>query len=78
MPMNLRIVCPDSCAFDGTVAFVTVPTTDGEMGIAPLHASEISTIGPGYVRVAYCVSYDTIQRSLPSFRELARSYNLIP
>ena len=51
MPMNLRIVCPDSCAFDGTVAFVTVPTTDGEMGIAPLHASEISTIGPGYVRV---------------------------
>ena len=38
MPMNLRIVCPDSCAFDGTVAFVTVPTTDGEMGIAPLHA----------------------------------------
>ena len=51
MPMNLRIVCPGSCAFDGTVAFVTVPTTDGEMGIAPLHASEISTIGPGYVRV---------------------------
>ena len=33
---------------------------------------------PGYVRIAYCVSYDTIQRSLPSFRELARSYNLIP
>ena len=51
MPMNLRIVCPDSCAFNGTVAFVTVPTTDGEMGIAPLHESEISTIGPGYVRV---------------------------
>ena len=51
MPMELRIVCPDSCPYDGEAAFVTLPTTDGETGVAPLHASEISTIGPGYVRV---------------------------
>ncbi len=51
MAMKLRIVCPDSCPFDGEAAFVTVPTTDGQVGIAPLHASEISTIAPGYVRV---------------------------
>ena len=31
---------------------------------------------PGYVRVAYCVSYDTIQRSLPSWRALAEHYGL--
>ena len=31
---------------------------------------------PGYVRIAYCVSYDTIQRSLPSFKELAAYYGL--
>ena len=31
---------------------------------------------PGYVRVAYCVSYDTIMRSMPSFKELAKEYGL--
>lgn len=31
---------------------------------------------PGYVRLAYCVSYETIQRSLPAFRELAEAYDL--
>ena len=29
---------------------------------------------PGYVRIAYCVSYETIVNSLPKFRELARQY----
>ena len=31
---------------------------------------------PGYVRVAYCVSYDRIIRSLPAFRALAAEYGL--
>ena len=31
---------------------------------------------PGYVRVAYCVSYDRIVRSLPAFRALAAEYGL--
>ena len=31
---------------------------------------------PGYVRIAYCVSYDTIQRSLPYFQRLAQEYGL--
>ena len=31
---------------------------------------------PGYVRIAYCVAYDTIVRSLPYFRELAAEYGL--
>ncbi len=29
---------------------------------------------PGYVRLAYCVSYETIVNSLPRFRELAKEY----
>lgn len=29
---------------------------------------------PGYVRLAYCVSYETIVNSLPKFRELAEEY----
>ena len=29
---------------------------------------------PGYVRLAYCVAYETIVNSLPKFRELAKEY----
>ncbi len=29
---------------------------------------------PGYVRLAYCVSYETIVNSLPKFKELAKEY----
>ena len=29
---------------------------------------------PGYVRIAYCVDYDMIKRSLPAFERLAESY----
>lgn len=32
---------------------------------------------PGYVRIAYCVSHETIVNALPHFRELAKDYNLI-
>ena len=29
---------------------------------------------PGYLRLCYCVSYDTVVRSLPIFRELMEEY----
>lgn len=32
---------------------------------------------PGYVRIAYCVAYETIERSLNSFKELAKNYDLM-
>lgn len=31
---------------------------------------------PGYVRIAYCVSYDRIERSLPAFKKIAEHYHL--
>ena len=31
----------------------------------------------GYVRIAYCVSRDTIERSMPAFKKLANDYGLI-
>lgn len=31
---------------------------------------------PGYVRIAYCVAYETIERSLPSFKKLAKDFGL--
>ncbi|MGE4352995.1 MAG: pyridoxal phosphate-dependent aminotransferase [Oscillospiraceae bacterium] len=35
-----------------------------------------SFAGPGYVRLAYCVSADTIKNSLPGFAKLAEEYGL--
>ena len=31
---------------------------------------------PGYVRLAYCVSYETIVNSMPGFAKLAEEYGL--
>ena len=31
---------------------------------------------PGYVRIAYCVSYEQIERSIPAFREIAKECGL--
>ncbi len=32
---------------------------------------------PGFVRLAYCVSYEMIKRSLPAFEKLAQAYGLV-
>lgn len=50
--MQLRIVCPEKSVYDGQVAFVTVPSTVGELGILPRHASEICTVEMGRIRVS--------------------------
>ena len=52
MAMQVRIVCPEECVYEGEAAYVAVPSTDGQFGILPKHASEICTIERGYVRIA--------------------------
>ena len=32
---------------------------------------------PGFVRIAYCVAYETIVKSLPEFRKLAEELGLV-
>ena len=50
--MRIRIVCPEYNEYEGEAAFVALPTSTGELGVAPRHANEICTIGMGYVRVS--------------------------
>lgn len=50
--MRLRIVCPESQAYEGEAAFVALPTTSGELGVLPSHAPEICTVSTGTVRVS--------------------------
>lgn len=62
--------------------FVKTPTEDeaGFCNAAKKHhlllVPGTSFACPGYVRIAYCVSYDMIERSLPAFEALAREYGL--
>lgn len=45
--LKLEIVTPEKKVVDETVDAVTVPTTNGEVGILPNHAPLISTLKPG-------------------------------
>ncbi len=62
--------------------FVKAPTADEKEFVQRAKKYHILLVPgssfacPGYVRVAYCVSFDTIMRSLPYFKELAREYGL--
>ncbi len=62
--------------------FMKTPTEDDKEFVAAAKKYHIlvvpgSSFGcPGYVRIAYCVAYETIVNSLPKFAELAGEYGL--
>src|SRR5450759_2638460 len=51
MPLHLQIVTPEKKAFEGDVDEVTVPASEGELGILPHHAPLISLLGQGVLRL---------------------------
>lgn len=63
--------------------FVKSPVSDEKAFCAAAKKHNIlivpgSSFGcPGYVRMAYCVSYETIVNALPKFKELAKEYEII-
>jgi F-type H+-transporting ATPase subunit epsilon len=50
--LNLEIVTPEKKVFDEAVDSVTIPTTNGEIGVLPNHAPLISTLKPGILTVS--------------------------
>lgn len=56
--LRVRIVCPESSAFEGEAAFVAVPSGDGEIGVLSGHASEICTVVGGRVRLSGGISQE--------------------
>lgn len=51
MPLRLEIVTPEKLAYSDLVDEVSVPGSDGELGILPHHAPLISTLGMGELRI---------------------------
>ena len=77
-----------ACGFDcikpqgAFYLFVKTPTEDEKEFVQRAKKYHILVVPgssfacPGYVRIAYCVSYETIMHSLPYFKELAEEYGL--
>jgi F-type H+-transporting ATPase subunit epsilon len=51
MPIKLEIVTPERLVFDETVDGVTLPGSEGELGVLPNHAPLVSTLGVGELRI---------------------------
>jgi len=49
--LTCEIVTPERKLFSSEASFVAVTTANGEMGILPMHAPVVSTLGYGEVRV---------------------------
>ena len=49
--LHFELVSPARLLFSGSVASVTIPGTEGEMGIYPGHSPVLSTLKPGVVTV---------------------------
>lgn len=50
--LNLEIVTPERKVFDDSVDAVSIPTTNGEIGVLPNHAPLISTLKPGILTIS--------------------------
>ena len=51
MPILLEIVTPERLAYSDTVDAVTLPGSEGELGVLPHHAPLVSTLGLGELRI---------------------------
>jgi F-type H+-transporting ATPase subunit epsilon len=49
--LHFELVSPAKLLFSGDVASVTLPGTEGEMTIMPMHAPVLATLRPGIVTV---------------------------
>jgi len=75
--MGFTLVKPEGAFY----LFVKTPEDDGAFSAKAKEKHLLLVPGKsfgcsGYVRIAYCVDYDMIIRSLPAFRELAAEYGL--
>lgn len=74
--MGFECVKPEGAFY----LFVKSPVEDEKIFVAEAKKHHLllvpaSSFGcPGYVRIAYCVSYDMIERSMPAFKALAETY----
>ena len=76
--MGFTLVHPDGAFY----LFMQSPEADADAFCARAREEDVLLVpgddfgAPGYVRIAYCVSPDMINRALPAFEKLSRHYGL--
>ena len=51
MPLRLEIVTPEAKAYSEDVDMVTLPGSEGDLGVSPNHIPLLTTLKPGEVRI---------------------------
>jgi F-type H+-transporting ATPase subunit epsilon len=51
MPVRCEIISQDRIVFQGDVDMVTLPGSDGEMGVLPHHAPLLTTLKYGFIKM---------------------------
>ncbi len=49
--LKVSVISPEATLFEGEAASVTAPAFDGEVGILPMHAPMVTTLGAGMLRI---------------------------
>ncbi len=49
--LKVSVISPEATLFEGEAPSVVAPAFDGEVGILPMHAPMVTTLGSGVLRV---------------------------
>jgi len=49
--LKVSVISPEATLFEGEAPSVTAPAFDGEVGILPMHAPMVTTLGAGVLRI---------------------------
>ena len=50
MALKVSVISPEATLFEGEAPSLTAPAFDGEVGILPMHAPMVTTLGAGVLR----------------------------
>ena len=49
--LKISVISPEATLFEGEAPSMTAPAFDGEVGILPMHAPMVTTLGAGVLRI---------------------------
>ncbi|MEX2180855.1 MAG: ATP synthase F1 subunit epsilon [Gemmatimonadaceae bacterium] len=59
--LKVSVISPEATLFEGEAPSVVAPAFDGEVGILPMHAPMVTTLGSGVLRIGIGDGADRFQ-----------------
>ncbi|MFV0415920.1 MAG: ATP synthase F1 subunit epsilon [Chthoniobacterales bacterium] len=75
--LTLEIVTPESLAYSEVIDSVVIPTTDGEVGILPMHVPLMTELQPGELRITKSGSEESVMAIGYGFAEVVSDKVLV-